>query len=172
MSTERKELFEKCYRQHSKNIFRFIYFKVNDTELAKDFTADTFIKCWKLLDKGEKIKNSRAILYKIAHGIVIDHYRKKKIRKTVPIDSVDEFDLVSNEDLEAKLSVKQQSEELLGVLKSLKKEYQDILLMYYIDELSVGEISKILDKKENAIRVLIHRAIKALKEKYEKNRLN
>lgn len=172
MDTTKKEKFEECYREYSKSIFRFIYFKTNDQELAKDFTSDTFVKFWKILKKGEKVINNRALIYRIAHGIVVDHYRKKTDGKNVSIELVNEYELIQNEDFEAKFSIKQQSEELLDTLKILKKEYRDILLLYYVDEFDVSEISKILDKKQNTVRVLIHRAIRALGKEYEKNRLN
>lgn len=172
MNDVKKELFDECYRQFSKDIFRYIFFKVNDVELAKDFTSDTFIRFWKALAKRKDIRNSRALVYKMAHGIVVDHYRRKQLRKTVSLEMVDEFELVNSDDFEAKFSIKQQSEHLLELLKYLKKEYSEVLLLYYVDELNIFEISKIINKKENTVRVLIHRATKSLKEKYETTKRN
>ena len=49
----------------------------------------------------------------------------------------------------------------------LKDEYREVIILYYIEEMSVGEISKILDKSRGNIRVLVFRALKALKELIE-----
>jgi len=52
-------------------------------------------------------------------------------------------------------------------LVNIKEEYQDVIIWYYVDELSVPQIAKIMDKSQGAIRVLIHRGLKALKEHLE-----
>ena len=49
-------------------------------------------------------------------------------------------------------------------LKVLKDEHREVIILYYIDDLPISEISRILDKNEGAVRVLIHRALNALKE--------
>jgi len=46
----------------------------------------------------------------------------------------------------------------------MKEEYQNVILWYYVDELPVPEIAKLMDKSEGAIRVLIHRALESLKK--------
>ena len=55
-------------------------------------------------------------------------------------------------------------EKLTGKLRSLKSEYQEVVVLHYINELSVQEIADILEKKRGAVRVLLHRALTALKE--------
>jgi len=48
-------------------------------------------------------------------------------------------------------------------LVSLKEEYQDIIIWYYLDDLSISEIAKMLDKSEGATRVMLYRALKTLR---------
>lgn len=159
------QLFERAYRQYGQGIFRFIYFKVSDYELAKDFTADTFIRFWKQLVNGTEIQNNKALLYFIAKGIVIDYYRKKKNTKSVSLDSIDERLLGVLASVEVKISVKLQLEQIYKKLKEIRKEYQDVLLLHYVEDLKIAEIADVLNKKENTVRVLLHRALKTLKEK-------
>jgi RNA polymerase sigma-70 factor (ECF subfamily) len=52
-------------------------------------------------------------------------------------------------------------------LVKIKEEYQDVIIWYYVDELSVPEIAQIMDKSPGAVRVLIHRALKTLKDHLE-----
>jgi RNA polymerase sigma-70 factor (ECF subfamily) len=49
-------------------------------------------------------------------------------------------------------------------LTNLKDEYQDVIIYRYLDELSVPEIAKIMGKSEGTIRVLLHRALTALRK--------
>lgn len=164
---KRNSQFEKIYQRLVDAIYRFVYFKVSDFELAKDITADTFLRFWKTFKNGKKIRNDKTFLYLIARGLIIDYYRKKSNRRQISIDKIDEELLLDGEESDNSLDRKAETDELFAKLKGLKKEYGDILILYYIEELKIPEISAILDKKENTVRVLIHRALKALKKKYE-----
>lgn len=164
-SQKQFQLFDGAYRQFAQGIFRFIYFKVSDYELARDLTADTFIRFWKQMIKGEEIQNNKAFLYFIAKGITIDYYRKKKNTKSVSLEIIDERLLGVMDTIEDNVSTKLELEQVYVKLKEIKKEYQDVLLLHYIEDLKISEIAVALSKKENTVRVLLHRALKALKGK-------
>jgi RNA polymerase sigma-70 factor (ECF subfamily) len=53
-------------------------------------------------------------------------------------------------------------------LSEIKEEYREILIMKYVDDLRISEISKITNKSQTNTRVTIHRALQTLKKKYEK----
>ncbi len=165
MKDKKEEYLENIYNQYAKGIFRFIYFKVSDYELVKDFTQDTFVRFWKVLMRGDKMQSPKAFVYFIANGIVVDHYRRKKSNNLISLDKVDERLLAKDDDIEEQVDRKQRISQVFAKLKEIKIDYQEILVLYYVEELKVSEIAIILKKKENAIRVLIHRALKALKEK-------
>jgi RNA polymerase sigma-70 factor (ECF subfamily) len=65
----------------------------------------------------------------------------------------------------------EKDEDLKTIQKALTKIrplYSEVIIFYYFDNLPLKEIALILNKKENNIRVLLHRAMKALKEEVEK----
>lgn len=168
MDTKKREaLFDQAYSDFAKGIFRFIYFKVSDFATAQDLTADTFVRFWKQL-QSQEIEQKKALLYLIARGLIIDHYRKNNKRKSVPITSVEESLLSSDDDTEDKLATKQEVEQVLRALRTRKKEYQEVLLLHYVEDLTIHEIAFVLSKKENNVRVLLHRALQSLKEVYER----
>lgn len=160
-----RRVFERIYQAFSSGIFRFIYFKVSDVELAKDLTAETFIRFWKTLLKNKTIVNEKAFLYFVAKGLVVDYYRSKKHKNTISLTTVDERLLGTIDTVENTLIQKQQVDEIYVKLQTIKQEYQDILLLHYIEDLRIKEIAYILKKKEGTIRVLLHRALQALKGK-------
>lgn len=157
--------FEIIYNQFAGGIFRYIYFKVSDYELARDITTETFVKYWKILSAEKKIVNHKALLYLIAKGLVIDYYRKKKNNKWISLESVDERLLGVIDTAEDSLLQKQELEQIYTKIKQLKKDFQDVLFLHYVEDLTAKEIAFIQKKKENAIRVMLHRALKSLKEK-------
>ncbi|MBI2023958.1 RNA polymerase sigma factor [Candidatus Giovannonibacteria bacterium] len=161
--TDNKIALEKAYELYSGTILRFIFFKVSDYAAAEDITAQAFVKLWQKMSRGEEIRNERALLYTIARGLVVDHYRKSQ-NKNMSLDQIPESMLPSGENLQEIAETKYQSEHILQAMSKLRDEDRDALNMYYIDELSIPEISAILNKSENATRVVIHRALKKLRE--------
>ena len=155
--------FNNVYKEFSSGIFRFIYFKVSDYEVAADLTADTFTRFWKVALR-DSIGNTKSFLFSIANGIVIDYYRKKQKQKKVSLDVIDEWLLGVKDNNEEVLSNKQEITYIFKKLKKLNKNYQDILLLYYVEELQIDEISIILNKTENNTRVMLHRALQSLKK--------
>ena len=157
--------FRKIYKRHVEKIYRFIYIKVNSQQIAEDLTSEVFLRLWKALQKENPspIKNPKAFLYKTARNLVIDHYRSFPKRKEVSIEEVKDM-ADSSQNLERKELINSEIEIVQKAITKLKNDYQDVILWYYLDNLTIEEISKILGKSENATRVMIHRAMEKLKE--------
>jgi RNA polymerase sigma-70 factor (ECF subfamily) len=165
-----EEEFSKIYEQYLDKIYRFIYFKVNYVEETQDLTAKVFLKFWNKVNEPKKgifnsnIKNYQAFLYKSAHNAVIDYYRTKS-KQNVPLSSLP--DTLSDDQSEN--SFEKQTEDNFALeavrlgLDKIKKEYAEILVLYYLNDMSIPEIKMVLNKREGSIRVMLHRAIKALR---------
>jgi len=165
------EAFAKVYDQYLTPIYRFIYFKVNSAQDAEDLTSEVFLKTWNYItETEEEIENLRALLYRIARNLVVDFYRAKSKRDLVQDDQI--MEAIPDERQQNLLSGIDQSIELEIVdvaLKKMKDEYREVIVLRYIEELSISEIAKILDKSKGSVRVLLHRAIKVAKELLTKN---
>ncbi len=83
------------------------------------------------------------------------------------MELVDERLLGLLDTIEDTLLQKQALEQIFVKIKHLKKNYQDVLFLHYVEDLTVKEIAYMQKKKENAVRVLLHRALQSLKEMYE-----
>ena len=168
----KKRHFIKLYDQCASRIYRFIYLKVNSPEDSEDLTSEAFFKFWKNIksnkEKGlnnKKINNPRALLYRIANNLVIDFYRKKS-RTELALDPDDSIltKIRDKTDLGAKVRIDSDMEGVKKALGQLKDEHQSVIVWRYLDELSNKEISQILGKSEGATRVIVHRAMNALKK--------
>jgi RNA polymerase sigma-70 factor, ECF subfamily len=158
-----KEIFSKVYDENIAKIYRFIYLKVNSQDIAEDLCSETFIKAWQVFKSNKTIENPQAFLYQIARNLVIDHYRQKGRTQTVSPDSVEIIDPAVN--LEQAAFVNLEMDNVKKALAGLRNDYQEIIIWHYVNEYSVPEISLMMDKSEGAVRVQLHRALKALKDK-------
>lgn len=163
-----KEAFIKAYDNYIDDIYRFIYFKVGKKEDAEDITSLVFLKSWDYIqnNKLEDYKTLKAFFYKVARNAVIDHYRKNSGQENISLDREDgSIDVVDDKsDLEKTFDLKMDYDQLMSAMNELKGEYREVLMLKYINELSIKEIADILEKDNGNVRVLIFRAIGALKK--------
>lgn len=165
------DAYAQAYDLYVDQIYRFVYFKIGSEEEAQDITAETFLKTWQYVLDGKKIENLKALLYRVARNLVIDHYRRQ--RQTVPADEElaslkGQEQLITNQFGEADDAV--DTELLIMRMRDLKDEYREILLLRYIEGLSLKEIAGVLEKKPGAARVVLYRATKTLKSLIEQSK--
>ncbi|OGY42551.1 MAG: hypothetical protein A2Y67_02370 [Candidatus Buchananbacteria bacterium RBG_13_39_9] len=168
------EAYSKIYDYYVQRIFRFVFFKVNNQEEAQDLTSEVFLKTWQYIIDGKEIKNLNAFFYKIARNLVIDYYRKSQ-QKGISLETLrTESEALENLEKDKLLTVshkelddQMQLEKIKDKLQYLKDEYREILVLRYIDGLTIKEIAEIVAKKKGAVRVIIYRATNALKELME-----
>lgn len=158
--------FGKIYDKSVDKIYRFIYLKVNSQEVAEDLTSDTFTRGWEAFQKqGAKIDNPQAFLYQIARNLITDHYRRQAQATFVSVENVPQARLNVNEkSLEEIAMLTSDVDQVKAALARVPDNYREVIVWYYLDEFTAPEIAKILNKSEEAVRVLIHRALKSLRE--------
>ncbi len=159
-----KTKFGQIYDNHVNSIYRFVFLKVSSKEIAEDLTAETFTRVWRTFKKNKPPKDVKSFCYKTARNLVIDHYRKKGLRQFVSIDSME---LPSNENLHEQVTINSDMEMVMKAIKKINNDYQDIIIWRYLDELSISEISKLLNKSQGTTRVKMHRALESLKNVLE-----
>ena len=160
MANQRK-IFSSIYDKYVDKIYRFIFIKVSSQEIAEDLCSETFLRGWQAFKEREDIENPPAFLYQIARNLIIDHYREKGKAKIVSAEYTPIVD--PREDLEEKAVLGSDIDNIRTALVSLDGEYQDVIIYRYLDELSISEIAKIMEKSEGTVRVTLHRALKSLK---------
>lgn len=153
------EAFGKIYDEYVTPVYRYIYYRVN-SNIAEDLTEDAFFKAWKHLKKYKKGKYPfSSWLFKIAHNLVVDHYRKNK----VPIEMIDETIEDESYGPDQKANLKLNNIRLHKLIKKLPDSYQQVIILKYINELDNTEVASAMGKSEGAIRTLQHRALEKLR---------
>ena len=156
------EAFGRLYDYYLPAIYRFILLKVAQREEAEDLTHQVFLKAWQnISDFSVKGLPFSSWLYRIARNLVIDHYRKIK-----PVINIDE-EFVSEKLIFrpalSKIDDKQDVARIMIALKQLREIERDVVIMRFVEDLSIKEISITINKSEGAIKLIQHRAIKNLK---------
>jgi RNA polymerase sigma-70 factor (ECF subfamily) len=165
------EAFARLYDLYVTPIYRFIYFKVSNRQDAEDLTSEVFLKTWQyIVDSEQGVENLRALLYRTAKNLVIDFYRKKSNK-----DIIREEEFINNiederqQNLLAQIETATEMKNMEVILRKMKSDYREVLILRFIEELSINEIADVLDKSKGAVRVLIHRAIKVARELLQEN---
>ena len=150
--------------QYRPGLQNYINSIVNNFDVAEDLTEDTFVKLLvkKPKDKGEA--SFKTWLYTIGRNLAIDYLRKNPKGRYVPLDEI--YD-ISGEIMGFDSCVEEQSE-IRNALESINPDYKNIIILFYFEDFTIEEISKIIKKPKRSTSVLLHRAKKALKNQLEK----
>jgi RNA polymerase sigma-70 factor (ECF subfamily) len=159
------EAFGVLYERYASRIFRFLCAQLPDDFEAEDLTTEVFLRAWGSLRRyRERGYPFSTYLFKIARNALIDHWRKTRLD---PRHSLDELGDLPARVLEpGELVIRAQDrQDLRKVLAGLREDYRLVLVLRFINGLSPLEVSHVMGRSEGAVRVLQHRALKALRKK-------
>lgn len=160
-----QEAISILYESYAQSIYRYVSYRVDSQMVAEDITAEVFLRMVRELpsfeDRGFPFG---AWLYKIASNLLNDHYRHTKSKPEVELD-----ESLRNDDTDPFLRIEnaQERQRIAEALQTLPSEYQDVLILRFMRGLSHAEVAQILNKSENALRTIQHRALKALGKKLD-----
>ncbi|MEO8391599.1 MAG: RNA polymerase sigma factor [Chloroflexota bacterium] len=148
------------YETHVDSIFSYIRYRVASVEIAQDLTSEVFLRMVRGLpnyqDRGVPF---RAWLFRIAAHRIVDHYRQhgKHVEMPVPED----FESADLDLLDEAVS-KEETLRLRQALTTLPADYQDLLILRFVQNVPHTEIAEIMHKSAGALRSMQYRAVKAL----------
>ncbi len=155
--------FAVLYTCHLDVIYRYTFYRTGDEQDAEDLTEQVFLKAW------EALPNFRPAgctfinwLYRIAHNTVVDYHRRQKL---ITFEALSGNDLPSDHDQETVLDTVILSEEktlLATAVRRLPDEFQQVIILRFIEGLGHAEIARILEKSEVACRGIQFRALASL----------
>lgn len=167
---EEKEFFKKIYERYRNEMFYAAFAILQNCSDAEDIVQDTFLT---LIDKLDHMmeesaeRNWNYILTIVKHKSY-NLYKKKKWEIDGDGESLRE-DEVFGEGMDARITKMERKEQLLKLMKKMRKSYQDVLIMQYYHELNVMEIAQILGKTPDNVRHISMRAKRKLQGILEEN---
>jgi RNA polymerase sigma-70 factor (ECF subfamily) len=149
------------YDQLYEPIYVYVYRQVGDVETARDLAAEVFHRLVGAVQKGNSPdRHPKAWLYRTAHNLVIDHYRRQTHREHLPLN---EEMVSSSEDPATVAEQRSSAARVRMALRKLTPEQQQVLVLKFLQGLSNQEVAAVLDKSVGAVKALQHRALAALK---------
>ncbi|MED2972245.1 RNA polymerase sigma factor SigX [Fictibacillus sp. B-59209] len=162
-----KDSFDRLYEEYHHSLFQFVFYMVRNREAAEDIVQEVYIKVLKAYETFEGKSSEKTWLYSIARHVTIDWIRKQNRRKKKLLF----FTLSENENQLADLhplpdefvTQKESVKELYHALKKCTIQQQQVLILRYIQSLSIAETAAVLGWTESKVKTTQHRAIKGLK---------
>ena len=162
-----QEAFGVLYERYVGRIFNYIYYRTGNPLDAEDLTERVFFRAMRHIenytDRGLPFS---AWLYRIAHNLVANWHRDNSRRKEIPLDE----GLISyyrGELPEYELLQAEEKERLMGVIRCLPADRQQLLILKFVEHLSNAEIGQIMGRTEGAIKSLYHRTLLSIRDELE-----
>jgi RNA polymerase sigma-70 factor (ECF subfamily) len=159
------------YDRHYDAIYRYCYCRVSDAGLAQDLTSEVFVRMVDRLDTFKvRGRPLLAWLYTIARNLVADAHRQHGKAIHLPLDSASPLSSNDRGDPMRRVERRIQAECLAAALRHLTEEQRQVILLKFMEDYRNGQVARILNKSEGAIKSLQHRALNALRRALEKER--
>jgi len=158
------EFYGVIVERYQAPLTRYVRRVVNQTEEeVEDIVQEVFIKGYENIQGFEESKKFSSWIYRIAHNLCIDFFRKNKPVINISEDSEELFE--SNEKLVEELAIeKEKKEKVTWAVESLELKYREVVLLFYFEEKSYDEIGDILRTNTSNVGVLLLRAREKLKK--------
>ncbi len=144
------QAFDALLGRHKLRLYNYILRVIRDEDLANDFFQETFVKAITTIKQGRYTPDGKfaSWLTRIAHNIIIDHYRADKGYAVVSADAAaEDKDLLNRMELaedtiEDILIAKTIREDVRAMIRRLPREQRQVLAMRYYRDLSFKEIAE------------------------------
>lgn len=146
---------EKLIFRHKRKVFAYIMMVVKDDQVADDIFQDTFIKVINTIRSGSYKEEGKFIQWvmRIAHNLIIDHFRRAK-RLPLVNNSSDDFDIfetvrITDQSIEEQIITEQIHEDVRSLIELLPSEQREVLVMRHYDNMSFKEIADVTNVSIN-----------------------
>ncbi len=156
--------FAVLYEHYFDRIYRYVSFKLRDPIEAEDITGEVFLK---MLESIHSFKwrgfPFSSWLFRIAHNLVVDHFRKRGKRATVPLDAMPAAAGAYSWDVDGHIDLKLTMGEVYGAMEGLTDLQREVISLRFAADLSVAETALAVGRNQNAVKALQHAGLKKLR---------
>lgn len=160
-----QEALAEVYDTYAPALYRYAYRLTGHDDSAQDIVSDTFLRLLMALKNGSGPETYlSAWLYRVAHNLIVDLYRRQPDPEPVPLDGVQ---LPVAEQCETALLAREEVERVRAALWRLTPLQQQIISLRFLEELSLEEVGQVVQRNLNAVKALQHRAIESMRRMLE-----
>jgi len=156
-----KEAFTELYEAYFGKLYRYVVVRIGNRAEAEDMTQQVFVKAYKSISsyRWRGVPFS-AWLFRIAHNLVVDFFRKESKRPTVPLE---ESLMASNDNVQQIVERRLDVERVMAATRQLTAAQREVISLRFAGGLAIAEVARVMGKKEGAVKALQHSAIAALR---------
>jgi RNA polymerase sigma-70 factor (ECF subfamily) len=160
--------FEQLYRKYVAQIYSLALYETRDPYAAEDITEGVFLKALAALprfrERGDgKDSTFKVWLYAIARNAIANERRRERRHPLDPLELA--LGVPAPDDPAAVAETRLEAERALEAVMELPADRRQAVILRFVNELSAREIGDIMGKSEGAVRVLIHRALVAVRQR-------
>lgn len=156
------DAFGQLYDEYADQIFRYIYYKVGHIAESQDLTGQTFLKAFENIESYEMRDVAfSSWLYRIAHNLVVDYFRRESKRERVSIDEQPPAPSNQGNPAEAVMA-DLESERLYKAMQKLTYNQREVLVLKFIDNLSNNQVAEIMGISAGAVKSTQKRGLLSL----------
>lgn len=159
--------FSALYRDLSKQLRNFIYYKTGDIDKAEDIVQEAMIKLWENCAE-VAFEKAKSFLYTVCNNLFIDKVRHDKVE----LKFIKSSSQANSADPSFELEKKEFEKKLERGISGLPETQREAFLMNRIDKMPYAEIAEVLNISVKAVEKRIHLALKSLKENVEELRIH
>ena len=162
-----QSIFHRLYDMYHQDVFNFLFYLVKNRTTAEDLSHEVYVRVLKSYERFEGKSSEKTWLFSIAKNVAIDHFRKKQVRDKHAFTAFDweTEQLVSQvPSPEQFTELNDQLRELLLALEQCSGNQKMVIIMRYIQDLSIQETAEILGWTVGKVKTTQHRALKSLRQ--------
>ncbi len=151
------DAWDALYNEHHGAIYRYAQLRVGDPGIAEDLASEVFLQAVRGIGRYRYRGISfRTRLYRIAHNVTADHHRRMASRGRVEVPTnVDDLD-PSLPDFAPAVD---QRGELETAIRQLTEDQQQVVILRFVESLSIAETTAATNRSEGAVKALQHRGV-------------
>jgi len=154
---------EAIYDRYSPKIYNYIYRRLGDVALAEDLTAQVFLRMLEAIQDAKAWRTSfSGWLYRIAHNLVVDHFRQRSRTTRVSLEDAPPLLAADGDPVEI-TDQRLARERLLLAMQQLTDDQAQVVALRFLEGLSIAEVASAMNRSEGAVKALQYRAVLALR---------
>lgn len=162
--------FEQLYRDHLRDVYSYAFYRVGDHHDAEDLTEQTFLQAYRHYPRARRESDGRPLrpwLIRIAHNLASNYYRDRSRKPQTPLDSIEPP--AARHTTESVAEGRAELRAVMAGIDDLPEERREALIMRFALGMDNREIARTMGKSDGATKVLLHRAIKQLRERLDED---
>jgi|SaaInlStandDraft_7_1057024.scaffolds.fasta_scaffold159204_2 RNA polymerase sigma-70 factor, ECF subfamily len=158
--------FEHLYNKYHEQIFRYVYQRMDDKDLAFDVTSQVFMKALSNIHKYQfRGVPFASWLYRIAKSELYQSFKESNAKRTVNIETTHVYEIMSEIDEDDNEALKAQ---LIKEIAALPEKDLQLIELRYFEKRSYREIGQIIGLTENNAKVRAYRVLRKLQKRFQK----